>query len=183
MIAILERSSWLELYLVTLAAFTLGCIAALVLIRIFDRLLLFKGVQLTNVRLLDFSMNGSMIQKLTAQGLIENKTQRPAYVLMKRATFSMQDKTRSDIDFPQTILMIPAQSSQTFNFPTVKELDATNELRGKSEVEFHYGPSEESLKYTYECVLEPYLLGTEVAPGTYDVRLTSMIKSEQHTRR
>lgn len=175
--------SWLAIYLSTLGAFTLGCIATVCIIWVVARLSIFRSVNLIDVLPYHAVINDGVIDNLTLRGVVENKSQRDVYVVTKRTVCVIQDRTQSDVEFPALPILIVAGKKHSFNCPPVSGIDVTKEARGHIDVELTYGPSEENQKYRYECKCAVSLLLSQPAPTVVDIKVANAIKHETHARR
>ncbi|MFN0218075.1 MAG: hypothetical protein ACKVP4_04575 [Hyphomicrobium sp.] len=79
-------------------------------------------------------------------------------------------------------MIVPPLGEFALNSPGVPNLDASNELKGKFEIEIAYGPSRDNLKYLLTYELYPSLVVHKVTESAAQFTFAGPLRKHQHKR-
>jgi hypothetical protein len=180
--AYLGDLSWLTIYLATLGAFALGCVVAVCVIWLIDRLSVFRRLSLVDIRLKHAVLNGTMIDNLTIHGTLANTGKARIYASHKRVICTLQNKTGPQLQVSTIPILVDSYSKESFVFEPISGVDLKKEARGIIDVEILYGRSEGSPKYIYECRCELALLIKQTGAQEYDLTIANAVRHEAHRK-
>ncbi len=104
------------------------------------------------------------------------------YIELRRCDARLQGRTNTDPVLKDTIVIVPPFSDFAINTAAVPDINVSQEIKGKLEIEIAYGPSPDDLRYLLAYELEPRLDISNLTDKNAQILFTGPLKKYQHKR-
>lgn len=107
---------------------------------------------------------------------------RSIYIALRRGDARLQGRTNPDPVLKDEVVIVPPFSDFAINIAAVPNVDVSQEIKGKLEVEVAYGPTPDDLRFVlaYEC--EPRLEIKNLTDKDAQLVFTGPLRKYQHKR-
>ena len=115
---------------------------------------------------------------------IKNHAELPVFIKIGRTSYSMEGRINQNAKVRDQVFLVPGLGEHYITFATLPDIPiGDTALSGGVDVELHYGPAEDALKYVLHYIGEPKI-GLEINPesGRAATKISTMVREHKHSR-